>query len=236
MDYQLNVYPSTEKELLNVKADNNTKQIKVIQENKLQPLYKKTFGPAVKKYNERAISGRLIDNYCKSIIDSNIPEVYKLVLIIRYELLNKTEVAAIQKAFADFKKALEKESYMVLVSSYAMSYDEYKELQIFFYPVSSDYATGLSVRNDLIDVVRKFNDIKESINIMQAMPMFVSKLEEVFNSVNEGQFISQEELEARAKNYQEQDPTTLHAIAVDTLKSQMNALQKINAENQNLEL
>jgi hypothetical protein len=59
----LNIYPSSEREMQNIKADNNTKQIKILQEQKLPVLYKKTFGAAVKKYNERAISGKLIHNY-----------------------------------------------------------------------------------------------------------------------------------------------------------------------------
>jgi len=235
MDYQLNIYPSAERELLNVRADNNTKQIKVLSENKLPAMYKKSFGAAVKKYNERAISGKLIDNYYKSILESNIPEVYKLSLIIRYELLNKAEVAAIQKAFLDFKKLLEKEPTLVVVSSYLMSYDEYKELQIFFYPVSEGYATGLVTRNDLIDVTKKLCETKDNLNLIQAMPLFTAYIEKMFATVNGGQFISQEELEAQARNIKEEDPMTLHAIAVETLKAQMNALQKINAENQQLE-
>ena len=103
MDYQLHIYPSSARDMQNVKADNSTKQIKVIQENKLQLLYKKSFGAAVTKYNERVTSGKLIDNYYKSIVTSNVPEVYKMSLLIRYEPLNKVEIAAINKAFTDFK-------------------------------------------------------------------------------------------------------------------------------------
>jgi uncharacterized protein YjbI with pentapeptide repeats len=235
MDYQLNIYPSNEKEFLNVKADNSTKEIKVLLDNKLPMLYKKSFGTAVKKYNERAISGKLIDNYYKSIVSSNIPEVYKLVLIVRYELLNKVEIAAIQKAFMDFNKALEKESYLAVASVYSMSYDEYKELQIFFYPISDGYSVGLTVKNDLIDVTKKLCEKKENINIAQAMPLFTGHIDKIFSTINNGQFISQEELEAQARNIKEENPMTLHAIAVETLKAQMNALQRITAENQQLE-
>lgn len=236
MDYQLNIYPSSERDLMNVKADNITKQIKMLVEQKLPPLYKKSFSAAVKKYNERAISGKLIDDYYKSIVASNIPEVYKMSLVIRYELLNKTEIAAIQKAFFDFKKALEKETYLVVVSAYIMSFDEFKELQIFFYPVCDGYVQGLGTRADLIDVTKKLYDQKENMNIVKAMPMFVKKIDELFRTVHNGEFISQEELEAMARNISEENPLTLHAIAVETLKAQMNALQQLNAENQKYEM
>jgi uncharacterized protein YjbI with pentapeptide repeats len=234
MDYQLNVFPSSERELQNIKADNSSKQIKIIQENKLPALYKKTFGPAVSKYNERAISGRLIDDYYKSIVASNIPEVYKLSIVIRYEMINKNDPVMIQKAFMDFKKLLEKKSYLCLVSTYILSFDEYKELQIFFYPVSDGYATGLSVRNDLIDVTKRLCDVKENINILKAMPIFVNHIDELFDQVNGGQFISQSELEARARNITSEDPMILHAIAAETLKSQMEELKKTAVENQSL--
>ena len=236
MDYQLNIYPSSERDLMNVKADNITKQIKMLSEQKLPQLYKKSFSAAVKKYNERAISGKLIDDYYKSICASNIPEVYKLSLVIRYELLNKTEIAAIQKAFFDFKKALEKETFLVVVSAYVMSFDEFKELQIFFYPVCDGYVQGLGTRADLIDVTKKLYDQKENMNIIKAMPMFIKKIDDIFRTVHNGEFISQEELEAMARNITEENPLTLHAIAVETLKAQMNALQQMNAENQKYEM
>ncbi len=236
MDYQLNIYPSSERDLMNVKADNITKQIKMLSEQKLPQLYKKSFSAAVKKYNERAISGKLIDDYYKSICASNIPEVYKLSLVIRYELLNKTEIAAIQKAFFDFKKALEKETFLVVVSAYVMSFDEFKELQIFFYPVCDGYVQGLGTRADLIDVTKKLYDQKENMNIVKAMPMFIKKIDDIFRTVHNGEFISQEELEAMARNITEENPLTLHAIAVETLKAQMNALQQMNAENQKYEM
>ena len=236
MDYQLNIYPSSERDLMNVKADNITKQIKMLSEQKLPQLYKKSFSAAVKKYNERAISGKLIDDYYKSICASNIPEVYKMSLVIRYELLNKTEIAAIQKAFFDFKKALEKETFLVVVSAYVMSFDEFKELQIFFYPVCDGYVQGLGTRADLIDVTKKLYDQKENMNIVKAMPMFIKKIDDIFRTVHNGEFISQEELEAMARNITEENPLTLHAIAVETLKAQMNALQQMNAENQKYEM
>ena len=236
MDYQLNIYPSSERDLMNVKADNITKQIKMLSEQKLPQLYKKSFSAAVKKYNERAISGKLIDDYYKSICASNIPEVYQLSLVIRYELLNKTEIAAIQKAFFDFKKALEKETFLVVVSAYVMSFDEFKELQIFFYPVCDGYVQGLGTRADLIDVTKKLYDQKENMNIVKAMPMFIKKIDDIFRTVHNGEFISQEELEAMARNITEENPLTLHAIAVETLKAQMNALQQMNAENQKYEM
>ena len=235
MDYQLNIYPSSEKELQNFKANNSSKQIKIMMENKLQTLYKSVFSAAVKKYNERAISGKLIDNYYQSILTSNVPEVYCLSLIIRYELLNKQEITAIQKAFMDFKREFEKAKCFKVVSVYALSYDEFKELQIFFFPVSDGYATGLSVRNDLIDVTKKLCYVKENINIIKAMPLLVKYVDQLFAPINDGQFISQEELERQAKNVTVQNPMVLHAIAVETLKTQMNNLQKINAENKRLE-
>lgn len=235
MDYQLYVYPSSERDMKNIKTDNSTKQIKIVLDGKIQQLYKKSFGNAVKTFNERATSGRLIEDYYQSICNSNIPEVYKLQLIIRYELLNKAEINAIQKIFNDFQKLLSKESYMQLVSVYSMSYDEYKELQIFFYPISDGYATELRTRNDLIDVTKKIHGIKnETMNIIEAMPLFVKKMDEIFATANNGQCMSQEEMEIKAKNIIEIDPFELHAIAVDTLKAQMNNLQKINAENQQL--
>ena len=234
MDYQFNIYPSSEKELKNIKANNDTKQIKVLSDGKLPMMYKKIFDPAVKKYNERAMSGRLIDNYYKAIVESNIPEVYKMVLVIRYELLNKLEIAAIQKAFTEFKKQLEKEKYMCVVSSYIMSYDEYKELQIFFFPIATGYKTSLATKNDLIDVVRTLTGTKENMNILTAMPLFEKHIEGIFNQFNNGQFFTQEEVEAQARHIEINDPLHLHAIAVDALKAQMNALQKVADENKKL--
>ena len=97
MDYRLNVYPSSALDLKNIKANNVTKQIKVVVDNKLPVLYKKSFGEAVKKFNETAISGRLIEDYYKSIERSNVPEVYFVDLLVRYDLANKNEVADINK-------------------------------------------------------------------------------------------------------------------------------------------
>jgi uncharacterized protein YjbI with pentapeptide repeats len=235
MDYRIHVYPSSEKEMNTIKSENKTKTIKLIQENKLQMMYKKSFGPAVKKYNERAISGKLINDYYKSIVESNVPEVYKLDIIVRYELMNKTELATIQQVFLDFKKLLESKAYLGVVTTYIMSFEEYKELVIFFYPIADGYQTGLSVRNDLIDVTKKLCDIKNNPNILQAMPMFVTYMDDLFSSVHEGKMISEEKLESRSRRRKETNPMDLHAIAVETLRAQMNALQKINAENQKLE-
>ena len=236
MDYQLNVYPSSEGDLQNVKTLNAHKQIKSKGEIKLAASYKKTFTPAVKKYNERAISGKLIDDYYKAICASNIPEVYKLSLVIRYELLNKEEIAAIEKAFVEYKKVLEKEPYLCIVATYHMSFEEFKELQIYFYPICDNYVSGLSMRNDLIDVTKQLCDVKDNINIVKAMPLFVKHLDGLFAGVNNGKFYSQAELEAMAnKKKDAEDPFSLHSIAVETLKGQMNSLQRVNAENHQLE-
>ena len=236
MDYQLNVYPSSEGDLQNVKTLNAHKQIKSKGEIKLAASYKKTFTPAVKKYNERAISGKLIDDYYKAICASNIPEVYKLSLVIRYELLNKEEIAAIEKAFVEYKKVLEKEPYLCIVATYHMSFEEFKELQIYFYPICDNYVSGLSMRNDLIDVTKQLCDVKDNINIVKAMTLFVKHLDGLFAGVNNGKFYSQAELEAMAnKKKDAEDPFSLHSIAVETLKGQMNSLQRVNAENHQLE-
>ena len=235
MDYQIHIYPSSARDMQNIRAENSTKQIKVIQEGKLPALYKKSFGAAVTRYNERVTSGKLIDNYYKSIVASNVPEVYKMSLLIRYDVMSKSEASIINKAFSEFKKALEKEDYLVVVSVYTMTFDEYKELQVFFYPVVNDYPTGLSVRSDLIDLTKKLCGVKGHITIMQAAPLFVEHLDKLFEPINNCQFLSQEQLENLAKQAATEDPMDLHAIALDTLKTQMRNLQKINAENKRLE-
>ena len=107
MDYQLNIYPSTELEMKEFKSENSTKQVRALCENKLSTMYKKSFDAAVAKYNERVTSGRLIDNYLKSISESNIPELYRISLLIRYEPVNREEGEMVQKAFTDFKKKLD---------------------------------------------------------------------------------------------------------------------------------
>jgi uncharacterized protein YjbI with pentapeptide repeats len=168
-------------------------------------------------------------------LESNIPEVYKLDIVVRYELLNKSELATIQQVFMDFKKLLESTPYISVVTTYVMSFEEYKELMIYFYPVSDGYQTGLSVRNDLIDVTKKVCDLKNSFNIVQAMPHFIKHMDELFSSVHGGRMISENELGDKARGGNEENPMTLHAIAVETLRAQMNALQRINAENQKLE-
>lgn len=237
MDYQLNIYTSNEKELKNVKADNNTKTIKVMQENKLPVLYKKSFGAAAKAYNERAVSGKLIEDYYSSIVASNIPEVYKLDLVIRYELLNKNDLVSIQKTFTEFKRFLDKLDAFVVVAAYIMSFDEYKELLIFFYPVNDGYLTGMSVRNDLIDTAKKLTGTeKETMNIVEGITLLEKYINSEFRKIanNNGDFVSQEELEERTKSNKEVDPMELHSIAVSTLKAQMNLLQNINAENNKL--
>lgn len=235
MDYQLGIFPSSEKDLQNVKTLNSTKVIKAIQEQKLPIMYKKSFGAAVKQHDERAISGKLIEDYYKSILASNIPEVYKLSLIVRYEVYDKNEAAIVQKIFLDFKKAFEQSGGLTVVSAYMMTFDEFKELQLYFYPVVDGYMTGLSARNDLIDFIKKKKDIKDNLNIVRAMPLFTDYVLEIFNEINQGQLLSQEELEAKARNYKEESPFETHAIAVETLKMQMNMLQQKNAENQQLE-
>ena len=235
MDYQIHVYPSSAAEMQNIRAESGTKQIKVLGEGKIQALYKKSFGAAVTRYNERVTSGKLIDNYYKSILKSNIPEVYRMSLLIRYDTTDKSEASIANKALIEFKKALEKENNLVVVSAYIMSFNEYKDLQVFFYPVASDYATGLSVRNDLIDVTKKIHAIKENLNLAQAMPLFVKHLDSLFDPINNSRFMSQAQLEELIKRANAEDPMDLHAIAIDTLKEQMRSLQKLNAENKQLE-
>ena len=235
MDYRLNVYPSSALEMKNFKANNATKQIKMVVDNKLPVLYKKSFGAAVKKFNETAISGRLIEDYYKSIVNSNVPEVYCIDLLVRYELLNKNEVNEINKIFGEFKKVFEKAENLQTVAIYHMSFEEYKEMQIFFYPVVPGYITGLNTRNDLIDFVRHTIGTKDNMNIKQAMVHFTKYVDDLFSTVNEGKITSQAELEAQANRIQTEDPLLVHAIAVDALKMQMNALQKLSAENDMLQ-
>lgn len=237
MDYQLNIYPSTELEMKEFKSENSTKQVRALCENKLSTMYKKSFDAAVAKYNERVTSGRLIDNYLKSISESNIPELYRISLLIRYEPVNREEGEMVQKAFTDFKKKLDEEKNLVIVSIYTTSQNEYRSMEIFFYPVCDGFITGLEVRNDLIGLVKKFDGVDNSkeMNILQAMPLFVKYIEDIFATVNNGNFLSQEELEKRAKSQDENDPLMLHAIAINTLKSQMNEMQNITRESQLLE-
>ena len=235
MDYRLNVYPSSELDMKNIKANNATKQIKMIVDNKLPMLYKKNFGEAVKKFNETAISGRLIEDYYKSIVKSNVPEVYYVDLLIRYDLANKEDVNTINKLFGEFKKVFEKAEGLQTVAIYHMSFEEYKEMQIYFFPVVSGYITGLKTRNDLIDFVRNTIGTKDNMNIKQAMGHFTQYVDTLLNTVNEGRIISQAELEAQANKIQTEDPLLVHAIAVDALKLQMNSLQKLSAENDMLQ-
>ena len=237
MDYQLNIIPSSERDMQNIKADNPTKQIKILQETKLPAVYKSVFGTAVRKFNERAMSGRLIDNYYQSIKESNIPEVYKLRLSIRYELLNKSDIVAISKAFTAFKKLLDKQKYIKTVSSYLMTYDEYKDLIVFFVPICDNYQIGLSTRNDLIDLVKQLKNIENpNMNVLEAMPIFISIINDLFATVNKDQFLTQEELEAKAKNIGHEIPEEVHAIALEALQHQIQQLKNIESENQQYEV
>ena len=235
MDYQLNVYPSSEKELLNVKTDHRAKQIKVVQEGKIRDLYKKKFGQAVAHFNDYALSGKRIEDYYKSIVASNIPEVYRLCVIVRYDLANQNEVQLIQKSFTDFQKKLAEQSYMAICSVYWMSVDEFKELNIFFVPVSDGYVTQLSVRNDLIDVAKKMANTKENWNILKAMPVFVQNIEMLWKACCDSQIVSQSDLEKKSRTNDLNDPMSLHSIEVGLLKENMNHLQRLTHENQALE-
>ena len=237
MDYQLNIYPSSEIEMKNLKSDNTHKHIKVLCDNKLAVMYKKSFDAAVLKYNERVTSGKLIDNYLKSISESNIPEVYRLSIVIRYEPVKVEEGEAVNKAFTEFKKKLDDNDKIVIVSAFTTAQNEYKTLEVFFYPVCEGFVTGLETRNDLIGIVKQIEEMESSkeINIIQAMPLFIKYIEGIFNEVNNGQFLSQEELEEMARKQDISDPLVLHAIAINTLKTQMNEMNALARESQEIE-
>lgn len=237
MDYQLNIYPSSEIEMKNLKSDNTHKHIKVLCDNKLAVMYKKSFDAAVLKYNERVTSGKLIDNYLKSISESNIPEVYRLSIVIRYEPVKVEEGEAVNKAFTEFKKKLDDNDKIVIVSAFTTAQNEYKTLEVFFYPVCEGFVTGLETRNDLIGIVKQIEEMESSkeINIIQAMPLFIKYIEGIFNEVNNGQFLSQEELEEMARRQDVSDPLVLHAIAINTLKTQMNEMNALTRESQEIE-
>lgn len=237
MDYQLNIYPSSEIEMKNLKSENAHKHIKVVCENKLQVMYKKSFDAAVLEYNERVTSGKLIDNYLKSISESNIPEIYRLSLLIRYEPVKQEEADIITKTFTEFKKKLDEQEKLVIVSVFTTSQNEYRSMEVFFYPVCDGFITGLKVRNDLIGLVKQIENIDSAkeINILQAMPLFVNYIESIFKEVGKDNFLSQEELEELAKKNDSNDPLILHAIAINTLKTQMNEMQVLTRESQMIE-
>lgn len=235
MDYQLNIYPSSEKELANVKVDHREKQIKVVQNGNLKALYIRKFGDAVRKYNDFALSGKLIKDYYASILSSNIPEVYRLSIIVRYDLAVPNEVQLIQKSFTDFKKKLDEQPYMAICSVFLMSIDEFKELNIFFVPVSSGYKTQLSVRNDIIDVARNLSDTKENWNILKALPVFAEHIETIWKACCDSNIVSHTELKNKAHAGELTDPMALHSIEVGMLKENMNHLQRLTNENQMLE-
>lgn len=237
MDYQLNIYPSSEIEMKNLKSENAHKHIKVVCENKLQTMYKKSFDAAVLEYNERVTSGKLIDNYLKSISESNIPEIYRISLVIRYEPVKQEESDIINKTFTEFKKKLDEQEKLVVVSVFTTSQNEYRTMEVFFYPVCDGFVTGLKVRNDLIGLVKQIEqmDSTKEINILQAMPLFVNYIENIFKEISHGNFMSQEELEELAKKQDSNDPLVLHAIAINTLKAQMNDMQALTRESQMVE-
>ena len=237
MDYQLNIYPSSEIEMKNLKSESAHKHIKVVCENKLQAMYKKSFDAAVLEYNERVTSGKLIDNYLKSISESNIPEIYRLSLLIRYEPVKQEEADIINKTFTEFKKKLDEQEKLVIVAVFTTSQNEYRSMEVFFYPVCDGFITGLKVRNDLIGLVKQIENIDNAkeINILQAMPLFVNYIESIFKEVGKDNFMSQEELEELAKKNDSNDPLVLHAIAINTLKTQMNEMQTLTHESQMIE-
>ena len=181
MDYKFLIYPSNEKEMMSVKETSKAKVVKIVQQKKLKDIYKTQFGASVKKFNDTALAGKMIDDYYKSILDSNIPEVYCISLTVRFDLASKAEAQIIEKSFMDYKKELEKLKNMAICCVYMLSQDEFKEIQIYFVPVASGYAIGMSVKNDLIDVVRKEFDIKDNINIIKAMPYAVRYYEKIWS-------------------------------------------------------
>ena len=234
MDYKINIYPSSERELNNIKVDNKEKTIKAVQVNKIRDVYKKRFGAAVQKFNDYALNGRVLSDYYKAVLDSNIPEVYRISVVVRYDLANPNEVQLIQKSFTDFRKKLEEHPWMATVAVYWMSVDEFKELDIFFVPVSDGYVTGLGTRNDLIDVTKKNAGSQENWNILKAMPVFVDQVDAIWRSSADSQIVSQDDLEKKA-HIERNDPTSLHSIEIGMLKENMNHLQRITHENQMLE-
>ena len=233
MNYLLNVYPSSAEELAAVKSI-RCRQIKPITEMKLQAAYKKRFDAAVKKHNERAISGRLIDNYYTSIKESNVPEVYKLSVMVYYDTMDKAQASSVQRILGEFKKALEKTDYIQIVSAFSVLYDEIKELLIFFIPVCDNYVQGLSIRNDLIDLTRKLTDTKENLSILAAMPLFVNHIDAMFSSVNRGEIMSQKQMEEAAYKRPENNPEFLHAVAIESLRKSMQSLSSAVALNKKL--
>ena len=234
MDYKISVYPSSEKELLNIKADNKEKTIKAVLSGKPRDVYKKRFAAAVQKFNDYALNGKVITDYYKAVCDSNIPELYRINIIVRYDLAQQAEVQLIQKSFTDFKKKLEEQPWMAICSVYWMSVDEFKELDIYFVPVSDGYVTGLGTRNDLIDVTKKLVGSSENWNILKAMPVFVGEVDKLWAEVADSQIVSQDSLEKKAR-IEKNDPTALHSIEIGMLKENMNHLQRITHENQMFE-
>lgn len=234
MDYKIAIYPSSEKELNNVKADNKEKTIKAVQSLKIRDVYKKRFGAAVQKFNDYALNGKVISDYYKAVLDSNIPEVYRLSVIVRFDLANPNEIQLIQKSFTDFTKALSEQPWFAITNVYWMHVDEFRELSIFFVPVSTDYVTGLGARNDLIDVTKKLVGSSENWNILKAMPVFVDQVEAIWKNCADSNIVSQDDVEQRAR-VNKDDPTSLHSIEIGILKENMNHLQRITHENQMLE-
>lgn len=234
MEYQIAIYPSSEKELNNVKVDNKEKTIKAVQSLKIRDVYKKRFGAAVQKFNDYALNGKVISDYFKAVSDSNIPEVYRLSIIVRFDLANTNEVQLIQKSFTDFKKKLDEQPWMAVCSVFWMGVDEFKELSIFFVPVCDGYVTGLGTRNDLIDVTKKLTGAQDNWNILKAMPVFVEYVENIWKECADSNIVSQNEVEQRAR-VSKDDPTSLHSIEIGILKENMNHLQRITHENQMLE-
>lgn len=234
MDYKITVYPSSERELNNIKADHKEKTIKAVQSLKIRDIYKKKFGAAVQKFNDYALNGKIISDYYKAIFDSNIPEVYRISVVVRFDLANQNEVQLIQKSFTDFKKKLDEQPWLAISSVYWMSIDEFKELEIFFVPISDGYVTGLGTRNDLIDVTKKLAGTQENWNILKAIPVFTDHIEGLWKSCADSNIVSQDEMERKA-HIAKEDPTSLHSIEIGILKENMNHLQRITHENQMLE-
>ena len=234
MDYKFLIYPSNEKEMMSVKSEAKAKVIKIVQSKKLKEVYKANFGTPVKRFNDTALAGRMIDDYYQSIAISNIPEVYCISIIVRYDLGSKEEAQIVEKSFSNFKKELDKMKNIAISYVYWISQDEFKELQVYFVPVVSGFFTGLSVRNDLIELIKREYDIKENINIIKAMPYVNKYFEKIWHQTSDEKIVTEAELDKMARDYQPDDPMILHSIEVGQLKENMNRLNLLNNSNQML--
>jgi len=234
MTYEYKLYPSSDKELLACKEEVGRGKIKAIRDNSLRSLYRKNFSKAVKTYNEFTVSGKLIDDYYESLINSNVPIVYELIVSVVFEMISKEEMAKAEKYLRDYEKELSKKPATYITLSAIKKDMETIALHVFFFGTADGYPTGMMVRSDFIDYIKQTMNDGNELPLKESIALFIEKESELFEKISNNEIKSFKAISEEQINTAKKNPYLTHHIEVDSLKEKMNTFQRLTTENERM--